>query len=99
LQARLQTRLESIPGVRAVTFSRVALLSGTRANRRITVPGYTPPPGAALAFNLNGLAPNFLATMEIPLLLGRGFTDHDTASGPKVAIVNQAFARQIFGDE
>src|SRR6266508_1362651 len=99
LQARLQTRLESIPGVRAVTFSRVALLAGTRSNRRITVPGYTPPPGASMGFNLNGLAPNFLAAMEIPLLLGRGFTDHDTASGPKVAIVNQAFARQIFGDE
>jgi predicted permease len=98
LQARLQTRLESIPGVRAVTFSRVALLAGTRSNRRITVPGYTPPPGAPMGFNLNGLAPNFLAAMEIPLLLGRGFTDHDTASGPKVAIVNQAFARQIFGD-
>ena len=98
LQARLQTRLESIPDVRAVTFSRVALLAGTRSNRRITVPGYTPPPGASMGFNLNGLAPNFLAAMEIPLLLGRSFTDHDTASGPKVAIVNQAFARQIFGD-
>jgi predicted permease len=98
LQARLQTRLESIPGVRAVTFSRVALLAGTRSNRRITAPGYTPP-GASMGFNLNGIAPNFLAAMEIPLLLGRGFTDHDTAGGPKVAIVNQAFARQIFGDE
>jgi predicted permease len=99
LQERLQTRLESIPGVRAVTFSRVALLTGTRSNRRITVPGYTPPPGAPPGFNINGLAPNFLATMEIPLLLGRGFTDHDTAAGTKVAIVNQAFTRQIFGDE
>ncbi|MEP7339045.1 MAG: ABC transporter permease, partial [Acidobacteriota bacterium] len=99
LQERLQTRLESIPGVRAATFSRVALLAGTRSNRRITVPGYMPPPGASMIFNLNGLAPNFLAAMEIPLLLGRGFTDHDAAAGPKVAIVNQAFAHQIFGDE
>jgi len=99
LQARLQARLESIPGVRAATFSRVALLAGTRSNRRITVPGYTPPPDASMGFNLNGLAPNFLAAMEIPLLLGRGFTDHDAAAGPKVAIVNQAFARKIFGDE
>jgi predicted permease len=99
LQARLQTRLESIPGVRAATFSRVALLAGVRSNRRITVPGYTPPPGASMIFNLNGIAPNFLAAMEIPLVLGRGFTDHDAPAGPKVAIVNQAFARKIFGDE
>jgi predicted permease len=99
LQARLQTRLEGIPGVRAVTFSRVALLSGTRSNRRISVPGYTPPPGASMIFNLNGLAPNFLAAMEIPLLRGRSFADRDAADAPKVAIVNQAFAQKIFGDE
>ncbi|MBS1788099.1 MAG: ABC transporter permease [Acidobacteria bacterium] len=99
LQSRLQTRLESIPGVRAATYSRVPLLAGVRSNRRISVPGYTPPPGASMIFNLNGLAPNFLAAMEIPLLLGRGFTDHDAATGPKVAIVNQAFARKIFRDE
>jgi len=99
LQARLQTRLESIPGVRAVTFSRVPLLSGTRSNRRISVPGYTPSSDASMGFNINGLAPNFLAAMEIPLLIGRDFTDHDAATGPKVAIVNQAFAQRIFGDE
>jgi predicted permease len=98
LQARLRTRLESIPGVRAVTYSRVALLSGTRSNRRITVPDHTLPDPSA-GYNINGLAPNFLAAMEIPLLLGRDFTDHDVAVGPKVAIVNQAFARKIFGDE
>jgi predicted permease len=98
LQARLQTRLENIPGVRAVTFSRVALLTGTRSNRRITVPGYAQA-DASTNFNINGLAPNFLATMEIPLLLGRSFTDQDAAVGPKVAIVNQAFARRIFGEE
>lgn len=98
-QARLQARLEGIPGVRAATFSRVALLSGTRSNRRIIVPGETQPRDNSVAFNINGLAPNFLSAMEISLLLGRDFTDHDTATGPKVAIVNQGFARRIFGDE
>jgi predicted permease len=52
-----------------------------------------------MIFNLNGLAPNFFAALEIPLLLGRHFTAHDTAVAPKVAIVNQGFARNIFGDE
>ena len=43
LQSRLQEKLEAVPGVRAATFSSVALLSSTRQNKRITVPGRTPP--------------------------------------------------------
>jgi len=99
LHTRLQARLESIPGVRAATFSRVALLGDGRANRRVSAPGYTPAPGDSLNINVNGLAPNFFAAMEIPLLLGRVFTDHDDAAAPKVAIINQACARKLFGDE
>ena len=86
LQARLQERLEQIPGVRAATFSRVPLLSGTRANRRTIIPGYTPPAGASMNINVNGIAPNFFTAMEIPLLLGRSFTARDDENAPKVAM-------------
>ena len=74
---RVQERLERLPGVRAATFSSVALLSGTRQNKRIAVPGYAPRPGVPLVVNTNGLAPNFFAAMELPLVLGRGFTAQD----------------------
>lgn len=94
LQSRLQERLAQIPGVRAVTFSRVPLLAGTRANRRTTIPGYTPPAGASMNIDLNGVAPNFFAAMEIPLLLGRSFTFRDDDEAPRVAIVSEAFARR-----
>jgi predicted permease len=99
LQARLQERLEQIPGVRAATFSRVPLLAGTRANRRTIIPGYTPPAGASMNINVNGIAPNFFTAMEIPLLLGRSFTARDDEDAPKVAIVTQAFVRRYFAGE
>ena len=89
LQARLQERLEQIPGVRAATFSRVPLLAGTRANRRTIIPGYTPPAGVSMNINVNGIAPNFFTAMEIPLLLGRSFTTRDDEEAPKVAIVTR----------
>lgn len=39
---------------------------------------------------------NYFATMEIPLLRGRGFTAQDDQRSPQVGIVNQAFAQQYF---
>ena len=42
---------------------------------------------------------NYFATMEIPLLRGRGFTAQDDRRAPKVAIVNQTFARKFFPND
>jgi predicted permease len=99
LTARLQKRLEQIPGVSAATFSRVPLLAGTRSVRTVSVRGYTPPSGVPMNVNINGLAPNFLDAMGIPLVLGRRFADTDDVAAHDVAIVNQTFARQVFGDQ
>ena len=99
LQDRLQARLERVPGVRGATFSSTALLSRVRQNRRIAVPGTTPPAGAPPVVNTNGLATNFFATMELPLVLGRAFDDRDDEPSAKVAIVNQAFVRQFFAGD
>jgi predicted permease len=99
LHARLEERLQRIPGVRAATFSRVALLTGSRANRRISVAGSPAPSGGPMAVNINGLAPNFFGVMEVPILVGRSFDEHDHGTAPRVAIVNQRFARQLFGDQ
>jgi predicted permease len=96
LQSRLQERLERVPGVRAVTFSSTALLSRVRQNRRVSVPGHAPS-GPPPSVNTNGLASNFFRAMELPLVLGREFTDQDSGAAPRVAIVNQAFVRTYFG--
>ena len=98
LHEGLRQRLENIPGVDAATFARVALLAQVRSNRRISVPGYTPAPGEAMIFNLNGIAPGFLAAMEIPLLLGRPFDSRDATDAAPVAIVNQVFSQKFFGE-
>jgi predicted permease len=49
--------------------------------------------------NTNGLAVNFFRAMELPLVIGRDFTELDNGAAPKVAIVNQAFVRQYFDGE
>ena len=44
------------------------------------------------------VSPAFFATMGIPVLRGRSFTDRDGPTGPKVAILNEAAARTLFPD-
>jgi predicted permease len=43
----------------------------------------------------NWITPDYFRTMGIPLLGGRYFNDRDTAMSPKVAIVNETFARHF----
>ena len=99
VHARIQERLAALPGVRAATFSNVPLLAGLRSSRGMSVVGASALTDPRPAFNTNGVAPNFLEAMEIPLFLGRPFTTRDAAGAPAVAIVNETFAREVFGRE
>ncbi len=96
---RLRDRFAALPGVRSATFSRIAPLSQSNWTIGVTVPGYTPT-AMFESVQMNGLGADYLATLELPLLRGRDFTarDQDPAA-PKVAIVNQAFAKKYFGTE
>ena len=42
------------------------------------------------------VTPEYFATMDLPIVAGRRFDARDTASSPRVAIVNQAFLRTFF---
>ena len=45
------------------------------------------------------VTPNYFATLQIPFLAGRAFTEADGANTQRVAIVNQTFARNFFHGE
>jgi putative ABC transport system permease protein len=49
--------------------------------------------------NRQAVRENYFATMEIPMLSGRGFTANDDQHAPKVGIVSQAFVRQFFPNQ
>jgi predicted permease len=44
-------------------------------------------------------SPDYYKVFKIPVLKGREFNDHDTASSPGVVLINQAFAKQFFPDQ
>ncbi|MEK6407692.1 MAG: ABC transporter permease [Acidobacteriota bacterium] len=96
---QLFARLDYLPGVRAATFGRVPLIGNENWFFDILLPGETEKTAAEHDTNRQAVRENYFATMEIPLLRGRGFTPKDDQRAPKVAIVSQTFARQFFPNE
>jgi predicted permease len=106
LYDQMVERLSAQPGVRAVTLSNPPLLAGGVnttsfiVQGRVYAPGTLDGPGAREnIINRVRVAPNFFATMEMPLLRGRPFTEQDNAPPPRVAIINEAAVRKFFPDE
>ena len=44
------------------------------------------------------VTPGYFATLQIPMIAGRDFTERDTADAPLVAIVSKSTARKLGGD-
>jgi predicted permease len=49
-----------------------------------------------IRFAFNVVSPGYFSGLDVPLLMGRDFGTQDTADSPKVAIVNETMARQLF---
>ena len=100
LYQQMFARLEAAPGVQAVTFSRHPLLAWSSTTDSVYIPNDLGPDGKPRERDakLHYIRENFLKTMEVPLLSGRTFTEHDDARAPKVAIVNKLFSLVYFGD-
>jgi predicted permease len=95
--------LESVPGVRSVTFSRMPLLSQGSSDRSVYLPGASVGEDGRVKSDgqcyLHQVRENFLEAMEIPLLAGRNLESRDNTRAPRIAVVNQTFAKRYFPDE
>jgi predicted permease len=85
----------AIPGVRRVALSDLALVGGGLSSSGISIPGRAAGPNEHLQACQLIVSDTFLSTMGIGLLLGRDFGPADTGTSPKVAIVNESFARSF----
>jgi predicted permease len=94
---RLRARLQALPGIKSVSMSFLMPLAGYANQPPISVEGYESGPWKSLHSDWDNVGPSFFETMGIPVMLGRGIESRDTAGSPKVAVVNEAFAREAFG--
>lgn len=99
LQHHLYARLETLPGVEAVSHGLVMPFSGSRYMSSIFVEGRQPMPNEQMAFDASVVGPGYHETMGIEIAQGRGFTDQDREGAPGVVIVNEALAQRLFPGE
>jgi predicted permease len=97
LYRRIHDRLVTLPGVERVSFARYAPFSGSRSSTiAVTVEGYEPAPDEKISLETILVGPNYPQTIGMPIVAGRAFDFDDSASAPRVAIVNEAFARRFY---
>lgn len=94
LYDRMLEKLNAIPGVTGVSLSRHPLLGFSHRVLTVWVKEGDPNNGDRAEDNV--VSPSFFQTMGIPLVAGRGLRDSDTPTAPRVAVVNQTFARTYF---
>jgi putative ABC transport system permease protein len=97
---QLEERLDSLPGVRAVTLGSGLPLTGSEwlfAMAKIAGRPSVHPLGSLVI--IHAVVPNYFQVLRMHLLAGRAFNPQDTATSPRVAIINRNAARDLFGSE
>jgi predicted permease len=91
----LRDAVSRLPGVSAVSYTGRIPLTMSGSGDTIAVENA---PGGRAAIQLASVDTGYFAVLRIPLLQGRGFTRQDDGTGPRVAVVNETFARRFWPD-
>jgi predicted permease len=92
----LFAKLQVLPGIQSVALADWVPLGFANGSTTVDAEGYVPQPHEAMHIEDARVGPNYLHTMQIPLVAGREFTLSDTDKSQFVAIVNQEFVRRYW---
>jgi putative ABC transport system permease protein len=92
-ERKLVDRVAALPGVRHVSTTQYLPLVTTRMMVGVAAGGHD------LGVQLFDVGPDYFETMGTPVRQGREFAASDDERAARVAIVNEAFARSIWGSQ
>jgi putative ABC transport system permease protein len=97
---RIVERVRAVPGVEQAAVARDLPLSGTDPSMPILTEGKTPAAAqGGTVTRYRAVGDDYFRALEIPMLEGRAFDVHDTASAPAVAIVSESLAKGYWPGE
>jgi predicted permease len=99
MQKRMIEALQAIPGVKYVGLGDAVALGDGATDSNVFTDNTADLKPANAAFNATvfRISPDYFLAEGSALMFGRAFTWHDNKGAPRVAVVNQEFARKIFG--
>ena len=95
---RALVALNQLPGVQSVALTSVAPLTGETWVDTISRPDHPVPPAQEPRINVRWVNPDYVPTMQIPLISGRNIVAADRAN-PYVVLISERTAREAFGTE
>jgi predicted permease len=96
LYSALEERFAALPGVENASISATVPFGMVRLARRIERPGASE--SQPLRVNFNSIGADYLKTVDLPLVRGRGFTAAEATQtgGAAVAIVDEVLAKKLW---
>lgn len=96
----LLQRMHAVPGVQAAAFTSYLPMSGVDNSWAFFIAGRAPnPPGVFDVTSYRPVSAGYFATMGIPVLRGRDFSESDTDNSPLVVVINATMARTWWGSQ
>ena len=92
-------RIESLPAVKAAFASNFVPLSGGGGGGSVLAEGRPAPAGEEPEISFTAVSPRMRQTLDIALMRGRDFTPTEGTTRTAVALVNQAMAKKVWGDD
>jgi predicted permease len=73
----------------------IPILANSSSGQGVSVEGFRKLPDTDDNASFNAVGPDYFKVLGVPILSGRDITVADNATGPRVAIVNEAFAKKF----
>jgi len=100
LYRQIEQRLGALPGVTHVSFARYIPLGGNQWGTCVYLQGQSNSEPEDKCFSdWDRVSAQFLDSIAVPIVRGRGFTARDGASSVPVAVINQAFVKKFFPNQ
>ena len=98
LLRRLRDHLLQVPGIQNASICEDVPLGFSAGSwEEVNIVGYAPREGENMKLYRNVVSPGYFATLQIPVVDGRDFTDRDDRQMNRVAIVNETFVKRFMG--
>jgi predicted permease len=97
LYRQIEDRFSAIPGVTHVGMALYSPLEGGGWGECVIQQGHgAPHQGEKCGSRWDRVSTQFLDSIGVPIVRGRGFSAQDTATSPQVVVVNETFVKHFF---